>query len=325
MPLKHTLAGTCIGLFVCAAASAQSNYPSRPITMTIPFAAGGPMDSVGRPIAQFMSKVLRHQVIVDNVGGAGGTIGTARVAKSEPDGHTILLHHIGHATSASLYRKLSYDPLNDFEPIGLVAEVPMTFVARNSFPPKDAKELLVYVKANKDKVSLANAGVGSASHLCGMMFMSSISTDLVTVSYKGTGPAMNDLLGEQIDLMCDLSTNVMSHAKAGKIKAYATTARDRNPLQPNIPSMRETGLPNVEVVVWYGLYAPKNTPRTAIDKLSAALRSVVSDADLRQRFTDMGATLVPEQRATPEALRAHLKSEIERWAPVIRNAGIYAD
>ncbi|WP_334188383.1 tripartite tricarboxylate transporter substrate-binding protein, partial [Noviherbaspirillum sp.] len=204
LTLLRTVAG--IALMTGAMAHAQSDYPTKSITMIVPFAAGGPTDTVARLIAQSMSKTLKQQVIVENVGGAGGTIGAARVAKAAPDGHTIFLHHIGHSTAPTLYRKLSYDAINDFEPVGLVTDVPMTIVARGNFPAKDLKELISYVKANKDKVTYANAGVGSASHLCGMLLMSAIGTDVTTVPYKGTGPAMNDLLGGQVDMMCDQTT-----------------------------------------------------------------------------------------------------------------------
>jgi len=218
MKFTLTCAAACLALFGGATAHAQS-YPTKTITMIVPFAAGGPTDTVARLVAQSMGTKLKQQIIIENVGGAGGTIGAARVAKAVPDGYTLFLHHIGHATAPSLYRKLCYDAMNSFEPIGLITDVPMTIVARGDFPAKDIKELLSYVKANKDKVTYANAGVGSASHLCGMLFMSAIGTQVTTVPYKGTGPAMNDLLGGQVDFMCDQTTNTTSQIKSGKIKA----------------------------------------------------------------------------------------------------------
>jgi tripartite-type tricarboxylate transporter receptor subunit TctC len=293
--------------------------------MIVPFAAGGPTDTVARLVAQSMGNTLKQTVLVENVGGAGGTIGAARVAKSAPDGYTLFLHHIGQSTAPSLYRKLSYNAIDDFEPIGLITDVPMTLIARGDFPAKDLKELLTYVKANKNKVTYANAGVGSASHLCGMLFMTAIDTELTTVPYKGTGPAMNDLLGGQVDIMCDQTTNTTSQIKGGKIKAYAVTTKTRVPSLPNLPTMNEAGLPGFEVAVWHGLYAPKGTPKPVIDKLDAALQIALKDPIVKQRFADLGTEPVAENRATPEALRAHLKSEIAKWAPIIKKAGVYAD
>ncbi|MES2025944.1 MAG: tripartite tricarboxylate transporter substrate binding protein BugD [Pseudomonadota bacterium] len=325
--MKHKLLKSVVGLAVLASAFsyAQTPYPTKPITMIVPFAAGGPTDTVARLVAQSMGNTLKQTVLVENVGGAGGTIGAARVAKSAPDGYTLFLHHIGQSTAPSLYRKLSYNAIDDFEPIGLITDVPMTLIARGDFPAKDLKELLAYVKANKTKVTYANAGIGSASHLCGMLFMTAIDTELTTVPYKGTGPAMNDLLGGQVDIMCDQTTNTTSQIKGGKIKAYAVTTKTRVPSLPNLPTMNEAGLPGFEVAVWHGLYAPKGTPKPVIDKLDAALQIALKDPIVKQRFADLGTEPVAENRATPEALRAHLKSEIAKWAPIIKKAGVYAD
>ena len=300
-------------------------YPEKTVTVIVPFAAGGPTDTVARLIAQSMGNTLKQQLIIENVGGAGGTIGAARAAKAAPDGYTLFLHHIGQSTAPALYRKLSYDAVNSFEPIGLITDVPMLLVAREDFPAKDLKELLAYVKTNKDKVTYANAGLGSASHLCGMLFMTAIETDLTTVPYKGTGPAMNDLLGKQVDLMCDQSTNTSSQIKSGKIKAYGVTTKTRVGSLPTIPTMNEAGLPGFEVAVWHGLYAPKGTPKPVIDALSKALKIALKDPTVKQRFEDLGTEPVAENRATPEALQAHLKAEIDKWSPIIKKAGVYAD
>ena len=240
--------------------------------MVVPFAAGGPTDTVARLITVPMSKTLGQQVIVENVAGAGGTIAANRVAKSSADGYTILIHHIGMSTAPALYRKLPYNPLTDLEPIGLINEVPMTLVAKKDFPAKDLKELIAYVKANKDKVNYANAGLGAASHLCGMLFMTAIQTEVTTVPYGGTGPAMNDLLGGQVDFMCDQTTNTTSQIKAGKIKVYGVTTKKRVASLPNVPTMDEAGLKGFEVSVWHALYAPKGTPKPVIDKLTKALQ-----------------------------------------------------
>jgi tripartite-type tricarboxylate transporter receptor subunit TctC len=305
--------------------AAAQDYPNRVITMIVPFAAGGPTDTVARLIAEPMSKTLGQQVIVENVGGAGGTIGAGRVAKADADGYTVLLHHIGQATSATLYRNLDYKPGEDFAGIGLVTDVPMTFVARGDFEAKSMPELVEYAKAHKDTVTVANAGIGSASHLCGMLFMSSIGTPLTTVPYKGTGPAMNDLLGGVFDFMCDQTTNTTSQIKAGKIKVYAVTSAKRVPSLPDVPTTTEAGLPDFRVGIWHGLYAPKGTPQPVIDKLQAALQGALQDPNVIARFADLGTEPVALDQATPAALDAHLKAEIAKWQPVIQSAGIYAD
>jgi tripartite-type tricarboxylate transporter receptor subunit TctC len=324
MKITVMRAAACLALFGSAMAHAQT-YPTKTITMIVPFAAGGPTDTVARLVAQSMGTKLKQQIIIENVGGAGGTIGAARVAKAAPDGYTLFLHHIGQSTAPALYRKLSYNAQTDFEPIGLVTDVPMTIVARKDFPAKDFREFLSYVKANKDKITYANAGVGSASHLCGMLFMTAIGTDLTTVPYKGTGPAMNDLLGGQVDFMCDQTTNTTSQIKSGKIKAYGVTTKTRLASMPDLPTLNEAGLPGFEVAVWHGMYAPKGTPKPVIDTLASALQSALKDPNVKQRFNDLGTEPVAEKRATPEALRAHVKSEIERWSPIIAKAGVYAD
>lgn len=315
-----------LSVILLGAMSAHADtYPSKPITMIVPFAAGGPTDTVARLLGQAMGDYLKQQVVVENVGGAGGTLGAGRVARAEADGYTIFLHHIGHSTAPALYRKLPYNAINDFEPIGLVTDVPMTLVARKDFPAKDLKELLAYVKANKEKVTYANAGLGSASHLCGMLFMSAIQTDMTTVPYKGTGPAMNDLLGGQVDFMCDQTTNTTSQIKGGKIRAYAVTTKTRVPSLPDIPTLAESGLPNFEVAVWHGLYAPKGTPKPVIDKLVQALQFALKDPAVKQRFGELGTEPVAQNRATPQALATHLKAEIAKWDPIIKKAGVYAD
>jgi tripartite-type tricarboxylate transporter receptor subunit TctC len=247
------------------------------------------------------------------------------VARSAPDGYTLLLHHIGMSTAPTLYRKLPYNPLTDFEPIGLINEVPMTLIARRDFPPKDLKELISYVKANKDKVTYANAGIGAASHLCGMLFMTSIQTDLTTVPYKGTADVIKDLLGGQVDFTCDQTTNTTSQIKAEKVKVYGVTTKKRLASLPKIPTVDEAGLKGFEVSVWHALYAPKATPKSVIDTLTKALQAALKDKVVKDRFADLGTEPVEEKRATPDVLRAHLKAEIDKWAPIIKKAGTYAD
>lgn len=305
--------------------AARADYPERNITMVVPFAAGGPTDTVARLVAESMSKDLGQQIIIENVGGAGGSLGAGRVASAEANGYTLLLHHIGMATSATLYRKLAYDTLNAFEYVGLVTDVPMTIVARKNLEPTDLKGLIDYVKANKDKVTVANAGIGAASHLCGMLFMSAIETPLVTVPYKGTGPAMTDLLGGQVDIMCDQTTNTTKQIQGGTIKAYAVTSPKRLDIFPDIPTAVEAGLPGFEVGIWHGIYAPKGTPQAAVDKLSAALQKALKDPNVVARFAELGTAPSTAEEATPAALKEKLESEVARWKPVIEAAGQYAD
>ncbi|MDP9787250.1 tripartite tricarboxylate transporter substrate-binding protein [Agrobacterium tumefaciens] len=316
-------AAAAVSLFALSA-SAQ-NYPERNITMVVPFAAGGPTDTVARLVAESMSKDLGQQIIVENVGGAGGTLGAGRVASSDPDGYTVLLHHIGMATSATLYRKLAYDTLNAFEYVGLVTEVPMTILSRKALETKDLKGLIEYAKANKDKVTVANAGIGAASHLCGMLFMSAIETPLVTVPYKGTGPAMTDLLGGQVDIMCDQTTNTTKQIQGGTVKAYAVTTAKRLDVLPDVPTVVEAGLPKLEVGIWHGIYTPKGTPAEINEKLSKSLQVALKDKNVAARFAELGTTPSSESDATPAALKAKLESEIARWKPVIEAAGQYAD
>ena len=313
-------------LFVVLAGSAAAQqYPTRNVSMIVPFAAGGPTDTVARVLAQAMAKPLGQNVIVENRPSAGGILAPEQVKNAKPDGYTILIHHIGMATTPTLYRKLRFDPLKDFEYIGLINEVPMTIIGKPQLPAKNFKEFLDYIKKNKDKVSYANAGIGAASHLCGMLFMSAIETDFLTVPYKGTGPAMNDLLGGQVDFMCDQTTNTTSQIKSGKVKAYAVTAPKRVASLPDVPTLAEQGVKGGEVSIWHGLYAPKGTPKPVMDKLVSSMQEGLKDSNVRQRFAELGADTFPADKQTPAALQAHLKAEIEKWAPLIKKAGQYAD
>jgi tripartite-type tricarboxylate transporter receptor subunit TctC len=312
-----------VAIFPLAANAA--GYPERTITVVVPFAAGGPTDTVTRLVAESMSKDLGQQVIVENVGGAGGTLGAGRVASADPDGYTLLLHHIGMATSATLYRKLAYDTLNAFEYVGLVTEVPMTIVAKKDLAPTDLKGLVEYAKANKDTVTVANAGIGAASHLCGMLFMSAIGTPLVTVPYKGTGPAMTDLLGGQVDIMCDQTTNTTKQIQAGTIKAYAVTSPARLDVLKDVPTTKEGGLEGMEVGIWHGVYAPKGTPAEVTERLSKSLQVALKDPNVVARFAELGTIPSSEADATPAALKAKLEGEIARWKPIIEAAGLSAD
>jgi tripartite-type tricarboxylate transporter receptor subunit TctC len=322
---KHARTLAAIALAVFAAGAVAQQYPTRPVTMLVPYAAGGPTDTVARVVALAMGKPLGQTVIVENRPSAGGILAPEAVKNAKPDGYTILIHHIGMATTPALYRQLRFNPLTDFDYIGLINDVPMTIIARQNFPAKDFKEFLAYIKANKDKVSYANAGVGAASHLCGMLFMSAIQTEVLTVPYKGTAPAMNDLLGGTVDFMCDQTTNTTNQIKSGKVKVYAVTSKKRVPSLPDVPTLDEQGLKGFEVGIWHGLYAPKGTPKPAIDKLVAALQAALKDETVNKRFADLGAQAYPIDKATPAALAAHLKAEIDKWAPIIKKAGVYAD
>jgi tripartite-type tricarboxylate transporter receptor subunit TctC len=314
-----------IAVSLAAAGPALAQYPTHNVTMLVPYAAGGPTDTVARVTAQAMGKPLGQAVIVENRPSNGGILAPEVVKNAKPDGYTILIHHIGMATTPALYRQLRFNPLTDFEYIGLINDVPMTIVARQNFPAKDFKEFLVYLKANKAKITYANAGIGAASHLCGMLFMSAIQTDFLTVPYKGTGPAMNDLLGGTVDFMCDQTTSTTNQIKAGKVKVYGVTSLKRVPSLADIPTLDEQGLKGFEVGIWHALYAPKGTPKPVIDKLVAALQDAVKDPTVIQRFADLGATAYPASKATPAALEAHLKAEIDKWGPIIKKAGVYAD
>jgi tripartite-type tricarboxylate transporter receptor subunit TctC len=311
-------------LAIAGAAHAQQ-YPTRNVNMVVPYAAGGPTDTVSRILGQAMGKPLGQTVIVENRPSAGGILGPEYVKNAKPDGYTILIHHIGMATTPTLYRQLRFNPLTDFEYIGLINEVPMTIIAKPTMPAKDFKEFLAYIKANKDKVSYANAGIGAASHLCGMLFMSAIQTDFLTVPYKGTGPAMNDLLGGQVDFMCDQTTSTTSQIKSGKVKVYGITSAQRVASLPDIPTLQEQGLKGADVGIWHGLYAPKGTPKPVLDKLVSSMQAALKDADVQKRFAELGAVTFPPEKQTPGALQTHLKAEIDKWAPLIKKAGQYAD
>ncbi|MET0164416.1 MAG: tripartite tricarboxylate transporter substrate-binding protein [Vicinamibacterales bacterium] len=310
--------------FAAPAAIAQP-YPTKPVTIIVPAAAGGPSDTVARVLAPALGKELNGTVIIENQGGAGGTVGAGRVARAPGDGYTLYLYHIAHATWPALYRKLAFDVINDFEPIGLINDVPMTIVGKKDLAATDFKELLPWLKANGEKVTIGNAGIGSASHLCGLLFMQAIQTKLTPVPYKGTGPAMNDLLGGKIDLICDQTTNTTSQIKSGKINVYAVTTPGRLQGMKDVPTLSELGLKNFELSAWHGLWAPKGTPKPVIDQLSKALQAAIKDPSVTQRFADLGAVPVQDTDATPAALQTRVKTEVERWGPIIKAAGQYAD
>jgi tripartite-type tricarboxylate transporter receptor subunit TctC len=303
---------------------ATGSYPEQPITFVVPFSAGGPTDTVTRLIAEPMSAELGQQIVVQNVEGAGGTVAAGEVAAAAPDGYTVLMHHIGMSTAPTLYSDLPYDPLVDFKTIGLVTEVPMTIIARKDFEPNTLQELVAYVTANADKVTYANAGIGAASHLCGLLFQSSIGVTLTEVPYEGTGPALTDLVGGQVDFMCDQTTNTTGQIQSGEVKAYAVTTPERVASLPDLPTTTEAGLPEVAVGVWHGLYVPAATPDDVVQALSSALLVALADQNVIDQLAALGAAPVAADRATPEAHREQLQSQIELWKPIIEAAGVSA-
>ncbi|MFA4912210.1 MAG: tripartite tricarboxylate transporter substrate binding protein BugD [Alcaligenaceae bacterium] len=312
-------------LFAAAAlitsGSALADYPERPINMVVPFAAGGPTDNVARSLAEAMRAPLGETIVVENKGGAGGTLGTSQVARAKPDGYSVLLMHVGFSTAPSLYKNPGYNALESFEPIGLVVDVPMTIVAREDFPPNNMKELAEYIKKNNEKVSLANAGVGAASHLCSTMLMDAFGVQLLTIPYKGTAPAMNDLLGKQVDMLCDQTTNTTQQIEAKKVKAYAVTSLQRVPTLPDLPTMDESGYKGFQVGIWHGMWVPKGTPKPVVDKLVKALQTGLADPKFKERMRVLGATVMDKQ-ANPDALTAQVKQQVPQWAELFKKAGL---
>ena len=315
--------------FAAAAVAGPSwaEYPDKPVTIVVPFAAGGPTDKVARDLAEALRKPLGGTLIIENVGGVGGTLGANKVAKAAPDGYTLLLHHIGLASATALYRSLPYKTLDDFEYLGMVNEVPMTLIGRPTLPAGNYAELAKWLEANKGNINLAHAGVGSASHLCGLMYQSSIKIDMTTVPYKGTAPAMNDLLGGQVDLMCDQTTNTTGQIEAGKVKAFAVMSSKRLSAGAlaKLPTADESGVKGFNLAVWHGLYAPKGTPKAVIDKVNTALRAALKDPDFHKRQEALGAVIISDARLAPAEHKKFVEAEIAKLTPVIKAAGQYAD
>jgi tripartite-type tricarboxylate transporter receptor subunit TctC len=307
-----------------AAGDGGGGYPDGQITIVVPFAAGGPTDTVTRLIAEPMSEELGQTIVVQNVEGAGGTVAAGEVAEAEPDGYTVLMHHIGMSTAPTLYPDLPYDPLTDFKTVGLVTEVPMTIIARSDLEPNTLEELVDYVTENADTVTYANAGIGAASHLCGLLFQSAIEVTVTEVPYDGTGPALEDLVGGQVDFMCDQTTNTTGQIESGAVKAYAVTTPERVESLPDLPTTTEAGLPEVQVSVWHGLYVPAETPDEVVQALTAALQVALTDQNVIDQLAGLGAAPVSEDQATPEALTEKLESQIELWRPIIEEAGVTA-
>lgn len=323
---KLSLVALAAGL--TAAGAAWADYPEKPVTIVVPFAAGGPTDKVARDLAESLRKPLGATIVIENVGGAGGTLGATKVAKAAPDGYTLLLHHIGMSTSPALYRNMQYKTLEDFEYLGLINEVPMTLIGKPGLPANNYAELAKWLEANKGKINLANAGLGSASHLCGLLYQSTVKIDMTTVPYKGTGPAMTDLLGGQVDLMCDQTTNTTSQIESGKVKAYAVTTTKRltsGTIIPKLPTLDEMGLKGFNVSIWHGMYAPKGTPKAVLDKVNAALKTALKDPEFHKREEALGAVIVNDARNNGPEHKKFVEAEINKWGPIIKAAGQYAD
>ena len=323
--MKRTLLATAALL---AATAALAEYPEKPITLVVPFAAGGPTDKVARDLGEVLRKGLNNQtVLIENVGGAGGTLGANKVAKAAPDGYTLLLHHIGMATSPGLYRNLPYKTLDDFEYLGMINEVPMTLIGRPTLPANNYAELVKWLEANKGKINLANAGLGAASHLCGLLFQQSLKIDMTTIPYKGTAPAMTDILGGQVDIMCDQTTNTTSQIEGGKVKAFAVTTLKplTTPALAKLPTLDGSGLKGFNVSIWHALYAPKGTPKAAQDKINAALRAALKDPEFIKRQEALGAVVITDTRLAGAEHKKFVEAEIAKWGPAIKAAGQYAD
>jgi tripartite-type tricarboxylate transporter receptor subunit TctC len=321
MTLLRIVAG-CVLLWGGIAAAPAQVYPSRPITMVVPFAAGGPVDTVARILSEPMRATLGQSIIVENVTGAAGSIGVGRVARAAPDGYTLSIGHWStHVVNGAIY-PLPYDLLRDLEPIVLLPSNPMIVVSKSAVPAKNLNEFVGWIKANEGKVSAGTAGAGSATHVAGVYFQNVTGTRFQFVPYRGTGPALQDLVAGQIDFIVDQASNSLQHVRDGKIRAYAVTASARLPSAPDIPTVAEAGLPSLDISVWYGLWAPKGTPKEIIAKLNAAAVQALSEPAVRQRFAELGLDMPPRDRLTPEALAAYQKAEIEKWWPVIKGANI---
>lgn len=321
MKIGKWIAAALLCLGGSGSALAQ-DYPNRPVTLIVPFAAAGPGDIIARLVADAMRRSLGQEIVVVNVGGAGGTIGTARVAQAKPDGYTILLGHVGQATSSSLYKSLPYDPVASFEAIGLVTDVPMTIVGKAGFAPNDLKSLVAYVRERPDEINYAHSGLGSVAHLCGLMFASATKTKMTVIPYKGGGEVMKDLLAGRIDVYCEPATGTTANIQAGRIKPYAVTTKRRVATLPDVPTTAEAGFPEIGITTWYALYAPKGTPAPIVDKLSTALQAALKDNNVITRFAELSMEPVPQDQATPAALDAKLRAEVKYWSVLLKEAGV---
>jgi tripartite-type tricarboxylate transporter receptor subunit TctC len=317
--LSAAIAGASI--WVSHPATAQTAFPTKPITIIVPAAAGGPTDTVARLIAESMGRTLGQTILVENIGGAGGTLGMARASKSAADGYTLAVWHIAHATAPALYDSIKYDVVNDFDHLGRITDVPMTLVSKPALPANSVTEYVAWIRANGDKAVYGHAGIGSASHLCMLMLMKELGVQMNGIPYRGTGPAMNDLLSGQFDVMCDQTTNTTNQIKEGKIKGFAVTTKTRVSSLPDLPTLDAGGVKGFEVSAWHAMWAPKGLPKEVSDKLVAALQGALRDPKVIERFASLGTEPVAADLATPAALKAHLIAEVPRWGAVIKASG----
>jgi tripartite-type tricarboxylate transporter receptor subunit TctC len=319
---RTALYAALCALGVASGPAAAQDYPTRAITLIVPFAAGGPTDIVARIVGEHMSKTLGQTIVIENTVGAGGTTASSRAMRAPPDGYTLVMGHMGtHAASVPLYPNLAYNPATDFAPIGMAAGTPVLILGRKDFPPKDLQEFTTYVKANADKLNMAHAGVGSVSFATCLLLNSILGVKPTTVPYNGTGPAMNALVGGQVDYMCDQVVNVVPQVQGGTIKAYAVGTAERNPALPDVPTAKEAGLPEFQASAWNALFAPKGTPQPILDKLTDALSKALDDTGPRKRLLDLGSDLPDPPRRGQKALAELVASEINRWSTVIKAAG----
>jgi tripartite-type tricarboxylate transporter receptor subunit TctC len=322
--MKRVLvAAFAVVLVLSAALAAAQAYPSRPVTIIVPFAAGGPTDIIARIVGEYFSKSLGQQFVVENVAGAGGTTGITRGAQSKPDGYTIMMGHMGtHGAAPGLYANLKYDPTKDFEPLGLAAGTPILIVARKDFPAANLKEFVAKLKDPAAKAKQAHAGVGSVSFTTCTLLTSQLGTKNITAAYRGTGPALNDLVGGQVDYMCDQIVNLVSQVKGGAIKAYAIATPERSPALPDVPTTKEAGLPDYQVSAWNALFAPKGTPKDIVTKLNETLVKALDDEATRKRLLELGSVIPDKAGRSPQALSNLVKSEVARWTPILKAAAV---
>jgi Uncharacterized protein conserved in bacteria len=322
---RWIIALTAIGLLAHGAARAA--YPDRPITWIVPFAAGGPTDAMARNIANRVSQELGQSIVIENAAGAGGTIGSAKAARAQPDGYTLLVGHVGYMAAApALYKRLAYDPVKDFEAVFRFPDTPLVLLVGERSPHRSVSDLIAYAKANPGKLNFSNAGVGSTSHLVAAMFAAKAGIDITPIAYKGAGPALNDLMGGQVDAMFDQTNTALPQTRAGKVRALGLTSTQPMPAQfPGVPAIAEQGIPGFEASTWYGLYAPKGTPAEVIDILYAAYRRAMQDKAFTDRMSEQGIQLLPESQYAPQAFQRHTEDEVKRWAEVVKQAGISLD
>ncbi|MDD0840212.1 tripartite tricarboxylate transporter substrate-binding protein [Curvibacter sp. HBC61] len=325
--MKKLLTLTALATLALSALAADYPLKDKPVTLVVPFSAGGPTDRVARDLSEALRKQLGTSVVIENAAGAGSSIGSAKVARATPDGHTLLVNHIGMATMPALVRNLPFKVETDFEYLGIINDVPMTLIAKPSMPANNYKELTAWIAQNKGKINLGNAGVGSASHLCGLLYQNAIETDMTTVPYKGTAPAITDLIGGQIDLLCDQTTNTSSQIEGKKVKAFAVTTPKRltTPSLKDLPTLAESGVKDFQITIWHGLYAPKGTPAEVLAKINAALKAALKDPDFIKKEEALGAVVATDKRIEPAEHKKFVQAEIAKWTPIIKAAGVYAD